>query len=185
MKRLPALFLDRDGVINEDHGYVHKADDFHFIDGIFDLVRHANSSGYAVVVVTNQAGIGRGLYTEAQFLELSTWMRAQFAAHQGRIDAVYHCPHHPEFGLGRYRCDCGSRKPRPGMFLLAARELGLDLERSVMVGDRASDMAAAAAAGVPTRLLFQGGEGRRSEVAGLAQKRILALRDAIPYMPKH
>ena len=184
MRRAPALFLDRDGVINVDHGHVHRAADFHFVDGIFELVRHANEVGYLVVVVTNQAGIGRGLYTETEFFALTAWMTAQFVAQRCRIDAVYHCPHHPEFGLGRYKCQCESRKPRPGMFLRAARELGLDLERSIMVGDRASDMAAAAAAGIPIRLLFQGDAGRTLEAAGPTEIRIRTLRDVVAHMTR-
>ncbi len=182
MKHRAALFLDRDGVINVDHGYVHRAQDFRFIEGIFDLVRHANALGHLVVVVTNQAGIGRGFYTQAQFLALSAWMKDQFAASGCRIDAIYHCPHHPEHGLGRYRCDCDSRKPRPGMFLRAARELDIDLSRSVMIGDRPSDMVAAEAAGIRCRMLFQREEGGEPQAQHSTQRRIAALRDAIPYL---
>jgi len=155
MNARPALFLDRDGVINVDKAYVHRKEDFVFVDGIFDLVRHANALDWLVVIVTNQAGIGRGYYSEAQFHELMTWVRSEFANQQCRIDGVYFCPHHPEHGIGRYRCDCGSRKPAPGMFVRAAREMNIDLPRSMMVGDQPTDMAAAEAAGVSTRLLLR------------------------------
>jgi len=158
-----ALFLDRDGVVNVDKAYVHKKEDFDFIPGIFDLVRTANALGYLVVVVTNQAGIGRGYYDEQQFLELMAWVRGEFESNNARMDAVYFCPHHPQHGLGRYRRDCDSRKPGPGMFLRAAGELNIDLSASVAIGDRDTDMLAARAAGVPTRLLLRPAESLKEQ----------------------
>lgn len=152
----PALFLDRDGVINVDHGYVSRLEDFEFVDGIFEVVAAARRAGYLVVVVTNQAGIGRGYYTEADFHRLMDWVNTQFAARGGGIDAVYFCPDHPEHGLGQYRRESECRKPAPGMFLRAAGDLGIDLAHSIMVGDKASDAVAARAAGVPTRLSLGG-----------------------------
>ncbi|MFT3719045.1 D-glycero-alpha-D-manno-heptose-1,7-bisphosphate 7-phosphatase [Pseudorhodoferax sp.] len=149
-----ALFLDRDGVVNVDHGYVYRTEDFHFIDGIFDVVSAANRAGYVVVIVTNQAGIGRGYYSEADFFRLMDWVRTEFERRGCRIDAVYFCPDHPEHGIGPYRRDTDFRKPGPGMLLRAAEEIGIALETSIMVGDKASDMEAARAAGVPTRLCF-------------------------------
>jgi D-glycero-D-manno-heptose 1,7-bisphosphate phosphatase len=146
------LFLDRDGVINLDHGYVWRPEAVEFVDGIFDLSRLARAAGYLVVVVTNQAGIGRGYYTEADFHRLMDWMRAEFTARGGGLDAVYFCPCHPEHGVGPYRRESDRRKPGPGMLLDAARDLSIDLSRSIMVGDKASDAEAARAAGVPTRL---------------------------------
>lgn len=154
MKRA-ALFLDRDGVINVDHGYVHAAEAFEFIPGIFDLVRTANELAYCVVVVTNQAGIGRGYYTEEQFGALTGWMTGEFARRGARIDAVYFCPFHPEHGVGEYRRESEFRKPGPGMLLQAMRELDLDPAGSLMVGDKASDIQAARAAGVPAAFLFR------------------------------
>jgi D-glycero-D-manno-heptose 1,7-bisphosphate phosphatase len=151
----PALFLDRDGVINVDHGYVHRIDDFEFIPGIFSLVRRGRELGYRIIVVTNQAGIGRGYYSEAQFLALSEWMQARFEAEGAPLDAIYHCPHHPEHGIGVFRQDSPDRKPRPGMLLRAAKEWNLDLLRSALVGDRASDIQAAVAAGIPHRFLVR------------------------------
>jgi D-glycero-D-manno-heptose 1,7-bisphosphate phosphatase len=148
----PALFLDRDGVINVDHGYVHKVEEFEFVDGIFELVAAAQKAGYLVVVVTNQAGIGRGYYTEADFHLLMDWVRAEFVARGGQIDAVYFCPFHPEHGLGDYRQDSEFRKPAPGMLLQAARELGIDLGDSIFVGDNLTDMQAGLGAGVGSLL---------------------------------
>lgn len=150
----PALFLDRDGVINVDHGYVHTPANFQFIDGIFDLVATANRAGYLVVVVTNQAGIGRGYYSEAQFHNLTHWMRRRFAEHGGQIDGVYFCPYHPEHGIGEYRRESEFRKPAPGMLLQAQSELGIDLEQSILIGDKLSDMVAGRSAGVGTLLHF-------------------------------
>ena len=98
-----ALFIDRDGVVNTDHGYVHRSDQFEFIDGIFDLCRAAVGSGLDVVVVTNQAGIGRGLYSEDDFQRLTVWMQERFAEEGAPIRAVYHCPFHPEHGIGRFK----------------------------------------------------------------------------------
>ena len=150
----PALFLDRDGVINVERHYVHRREDFEFVDGIFALCRQAVEAGMALVVVTNQAGIGRGYYTEAQFHLLTDWMRAQFAERGVMLDAVYFCPFHPEHGLGRYKADSFDRKPHPGMILRARDELGLDLVRSVLVGDNATDIAAATVAGVGRTILL-------------------------------
>lgn len=152
----PALFLDRDGVINVDHGYVYTPDKFEFIEGIFELVRAANRAGYHVVVVTNQAGIGRGYYNVADFFALTNWMKVRFAEHCGTIDAVYFCPYHPEHGIGVYRRESNFRKPAPGMLLQAERELGIDLSRSIFVGDKLTDMAAGRAAGIGTLIHFSG-----------------------------
>lgn len=149
----PALFLDRDGVINEDEGYLHKIEEFRFVDGIFDLCATARRLGLAIVVVTNQAGIARGFYTEATFEKINAWMVAQFKAAGTPLDAVYFCPYHPE-GQGRYRRASPFRKPEPGMLLQARDELDLDPARSVLVGDKESDIAAGRAAGVGATVLF-------------------------------
>ncbi|EOH6073786.1 D-glycero-beta-D-manno-heptose 1,7-bisphosphate 7-phosphatase [Burkholderia cenocepacia] len=151
-----ALFLDRDGVINVDYGYVHRQQDCVFVDGIFDLVRLANATGYQVVVVTNQAGIGRGYFSESQFVAFMDWMRRRFDERGARIDRVYFCPHHPVAGMGRYRQACACRKPQPGMLHDARRDLDLDLSASILVGDKPSDLDAGARAGVGRRFLFVG-----------------------------
>jgi D-glycero-D-manno-heptose 1,7-bisphosphate phosphatase len=158
----PALFLDRDGVINEDANYVHRPDQVVFLDGIFDLVREANRLTIPVIVVTNQAGIGRGFYTEDQFYALMDWMRNQFVANGARLDAVYFSPFHAEHGIGAYRRESDCRKPGPGMLLRAAREWSIDLGSSVILGDKPSDMAAGVAAGVGYRWLLSNEHGRLS-----------------------
>ncbi len=149
-----ALFLDRDGVINHDPGYLHRVADFRFLPGIFDLGRAAVARGFLPIVVTNQAGIGRGYYTEADYRLVTAHMLAGFAAAGIDIAAVYHCPYHPTAGQGRYRVTHDWRKPAPGMLLAAARDFALDLGASVLVGDRGSDIGAARAAGVGCAILI-------------------------------
>lgn len=150
-----ALLLDRDGVINHDAGYTHRWENFVFIDGIFDLARAAHLRDYLLVVVTNQAGIGRGLYTEQEFHALSDRMCAHFAAEGAPIARVYFDPTHPEHGLGEYRRESFFRKPNPGMLLQAAEDFGLALADSVLVGDKPGDIQAAYRAGVGRRLLYR------------------------------
>lgn len=177
MKR-KALFLDRDGVINVDFGYVHRPDQVVFVDGIFDLCRAARMRGFLIVVVTNQAGIARGLYSEAAFDTFTAWMRAQFDAAGAPIDGVYHCPHHPEHGKGVYLRRCSCRKPEPGLFVSALSDLAIDPGASVMVGDKPSDLEAARRAGIARRVLLT--EARPADmdaddvsVASLSQARKL------------
>jgi D-glycero-D-manno-heptose 1,7-bisphosphate phosphatase len=150
----PALFLDRDGVINVEKNYVYRIEDFEFIDGIFELCKTAQDIGYAIVVITNQAGIGRGYYTEADFHRLNDWMVGRFLLRGIHIDGVYFCPYHPTGGIGEYRRESYDRKPNPGMLLKARNDLDIDLDRSIMVGDKPSDLQAAQKAGVPQKILF-------------------------------
>ncbi len=149
-----ALFLDRDGVINVDRGYVGAQENFEFVEGIFDLCAHATVLGYLVIVVTNQAGIGRGYYSEQEYQGLTEWMSGVFRDRGTLISHVYHCPYHPECGLGIYKMDSRDRKPAPGMILQAAVDFGLDLVRSVLVGDRETDIQAGVNAGVGCNLLY-------------------------------
>ena len=153
MKR-SALFLDRDGVINEDLGYVHKIEDFFFVKGIFDLCLKAQCMGMPIIIVTNQAGIARGYYSEKQFHLLSNWMVERFGDEGINIDGVYYCPFHPKHGIGSYKLNSEDRKPRPGMIYRAREEHGLDLGSSVLIGDKEWDIAAAHNAGVGTSVLF-------------------------------
>lgn len=146
--RRKALFLDRDGVINVDRHHVHRIEDFEFLPGVFELCACARDLGYLLVVATNQAGIGRGYYTEADFQHLTDWMVGEFRRRGVEISRVFHCPYHPTAGIGEYRRESFDRKPQPGMLLKARDELGLDLTRSVFIGDKDSDMAAGLAAGV-------------------------------------
>jgi len=177
-----AVFLDRDGVINHNHGYVHKREDFDFIDGIFDVARHAYEQNYTLVVITNQAGIARGYYTEEQFHQLTDWMCEQFSAAGAPIERVYFSPYHPTAGLGHYLKDDDSRKPHPGMILQAQKDLSIDLSRSVLIGDKASDIQAGTAAGVGTNLLFAA--ERPNELGDLNYELIATLREAIPYLQR-
>jgi D-glycero-D-manno-heptose 1,7-bisphosphate phosphatase len=147
-----AVFLDRDGVINVEKNYVHRIEDFEFIDGIFELCAEAQRMGYKLIVITNQAGIGRGYYTVADFERLTEWMVGQFAARGITIDRVYYCPYHPTEGIGGYRRESFDRKPNPGMILRAREEFALDLARSILVGDRESDIEAGATAGIGRNL---------------------------------
>ncbi len=153
-----ALFLDRDGVINEEVGYLIRPSDVRFVPGIVSLCRTAQRLGYRLVVVTNQSGIARGLYTEADFETLMQWMREALGREGVRLDAVYHCPYHPEHGVGAYRREHEDRKPSPGMLRRAASDLSFNLADSVMIGDRCSDIAAANAAGLRQAFLLKGTE---------------------------
>jgi D-glycero-D-manno-heptose 1,7-bisphosphate phosphatase len=171
--RPPALFLDRDGVINHETDYLYRIADVRWVEGIFSLCRTAQRLGYKLVVITNQSGLARGLYSEADFHILMDWMHAEFFARNITLDAVYFCPYHPVHGVGIYKREHPDRKPGPGMLLRAAHDLSLDLHRSVLVGDRCSDIAAANSAGVAQAFLLRGTErgpcsGAYREVDSLA-----------------
>lgn len=148
-----ALFLDRDGVIHVDKGYIHRPHDIIFMEGIFDVCRVARAANYLLIVVTNQSGIGRGYYTAQDFEALMEWMKARFEKEGAPLDAIYHCPHHPE-GSGAYKKECDDRKPNAGMLLRAQKNHGIDMQRSLMIGDKLRDMQAGEKAGVGTLLLF-------------------------------
>lgn len=150
-----ALFLDRDGVINIDHGYVYEPERFDFVEGIFTACRSAIECGYHIFVITNQAGIGRGYYTEQQFHEVSDWMRRQFLDRGVELAGIYFCPFHPEHGVGEYKQESSFRKPGPGMILQAACEHDLDLAASILVGDKETDIEAGVAAGVGLNILYR------------------------------
>lgn len=143
-----ALFLDRDGVVNIDHGHVHRIEDFEFRPEIFPICRAAQKRAMKLVIVTNQAGIARGLYTKQQFLDLSSYMRSEFKNEAIHIDAIYHCPYHPVHGLGVYRSPSYDRKPAPGMLLRACHEHNINPMHSIMIGDNESDKLAAFSAGI-------------------------------------
>ena len=160
-----ALFLDRDGVINANHGYVHTPEATDWIEGVFDLVRSARDAGLLPIVVTNQAGIGRGLYDEAAFLEYTRWVHAEFAARGAPLLATFYCPHHAEAGLGEWRIECACRKPAPGMLVAAADGFALDLAGSLMLGDAATDLEAAERAGIGRGVLL----GRDVPTLAMAQ----------------
>lgn len=150
-----AAFLDRDGVINRDRAYVSRWEDFEFVPGAVDAMRRLKKAGYALVVVTNQSGIARGYYSEAQYQALTAAMQQALANAGAAVDAVYHCPHHPKGKVAELAIDCDCRKPAPGMILRAAKELNLSLPDSILVGDKPSDIEAARAAGVGRAYIVQ------------------------------
>jgi D-glycero-D-manno-heptose 1,7-bisphosphate phosphatase len=161
-----ALFLDRDGVINVDHGYTHRPDQFEFVPGIFELARFwTNELRRLIVVVTNQSGIGRGYFDECAYEDLTRWMCDRFEAERTAIARVYHCPYHPLHGIGEYRRDHPWRKPNPGMILRAVSDLGLDPAQSAILGDKMSDIEAGAAAGIDLRILVRPCDAKEGEDA--------------------
>ena len=149
-----ALFLDRDGVINIDRGYIHRPDQFEFVSGIFELARFwTNELHRLIVVITNQSGIGRGYFDECAYEDLTRWMCDRFEAEHTAIARVYHCPYHPLHGIGEYRRDHPWRKPYPGMILQALSDLDLDPAQSAILGDKMSDIEAGETAGIGLRVL--------------------------------
>ena len=138
-----AVFLDRDGVVNVEKNYVYKIEDFEFMPGIFDVCKKYQQEGYLLFIITNQAGIARGYYTEEQFRILTDFMIKQFEKQGILIKKVYFCPHHPDF---TGECEC--RKPNPGMILQAAKEFDIDLSESILIGDKESDIEAGERAGM-------------------------------------
>jgi len=143
--RRPAAFLDRDGVLNVDHGYTYKPEQLEWMKGAAEAVRLLNEAGYYVLVVTNQSGIARGYYDEAAVKSLHIHMQDSLAAHGAHVDAFYYCPHHPEGTIKRLSVHCHCRKPGTGMLEQAAREWPIDIGGSFLIGDKDHDLAAAAA----------------------------------------
>jgi D-glycero-D-manno-heptose 1,7-bisphosphate phosphatase len=154
-----AVFLDRDGTLIEEVNYLSAPEQVRLIPGAADAVRRLNDAGMLVVVVTNQAGVARGYFPESRVAEVHAHLSALLAECGAKIDAYFYCPHHPTEGIGAYRVACECRKPRPGLLLTAARELGIDLSRSWMIGDKLCDVSAGEAAGCRT-LLVRTGHGR-------------------------
>jgi D-glycero-D-manno-heptose 1,7-bisphosphate phosphatase len=148
-----ALFIDRDGVVNVDKVHVHTIDRFEFTYGIFDLCRKYLESGYLILIITNQAGIAKGYYTEDDFRILMDWVLKEFEKQEIKIEKVYHCPHHPEF-----TGPCSCRKPEPGMIIRAIKDYDLQIEDCVLIGDKESDLEAGKRAGIPENnmLLLKG-----------------------------
>lgn len=152
----PALFLDRDGVLNVDRGYVSRVEDFEWIDGAKDMVRAFNQRGWYVFIVTNQSGIARGLYSEADMQALHEWMTGELQKAGAKIDRFYFCPFHEEGEVEAYRKDSFDRKPKPGMLLRAMADFPVLREQSFLIGDKPTDIEAARAASVQG-FLFGGG----------------------------
>jgi D-glycero-D-manno-heptose 1,7-bisphosphate phosphatase len=171
-----AVFLDRDGTLVEENGYVDRVERLVFFPYSVDAVRLLNRSGHAVVVDTNQAGVARGIFKESFVAEAHQHIAERLAAGGARIDAFYYCPHHAEGVVGRYRQVCECRKPQPGMLTRAASELGLSLERSYVVGDRWQDIEAGQSVGAQG-LLVRTGYGRTEEASPKAGVRPAAVVD--------
>ncbi len=181
--RRKALLLDRDGVVNQDYGYVATVERFEFCDGIFELARRAVDCGYLIAIVTNQSGIGRGYSSEHEFRQLSTWMVQAFAGHGVRLAGFFYCPYLRGAVIPGYDRDSFWRKPNPGMILEAAHRLGLDLARSIFLGDQPGDMVAARVAGVGSRILIRTDPDPPSTAidADLFIRRLDDLTDRLPW----
>ena len=166
------VFLDRDGVINHEVGYLHKIEDFRFIDGVFEACLYFQSLGYQIVVITNQSGIGRGYYQLQDFKTLNTWMLAQFKAQGVDILDVFFCPHAP-----KDNCDC--RKPKPGMFIQANKKYDIDMSHSWMIGDKEADITAANSAEIINTILVKSGHNIDEK-----NSKALYILDSIKQAPK-
>ena len=147
---IKTIFLDRDGVINKEVGYLHKIEDFKFIDGVFDACLYFQSLGYQLIIVTNQSGIGRGYYNEDDFHIINNWMLEKFSKKDINILDVFFCPHGPE-------SNCSCRKPKSGMFNRANDKHSIDMQNSWMIGDKEADIQAANAAGIQNTILVKSG----------------------------
>lgn len=174
---VPAIFLDRDGTINIDHGYVYEVDRFEFIEGVIDAMKELKAMGFALVLVTNQSGIARGLFTEADFENLTEWMDWSLADRGVDLDGIYYCPHHPQGEVAAFTQVCDCRKPLPGMLLSARDFLNIDMASSYMVGDKIEDMQAGQAAGVGTKVLVRTGKPVTSEAESAADWVLNSLAD--------
>tara|TARA_Y100000589_G_C27196071_1_gene646864 strand:- start:954 stop:1574 length:621 start_codon:yes stop_codon:yes gene_type:complete len=145
---MKVVFLDRDGVINRDTGYVHQWQNFEYIEGALEGMRILNKNGFEIVIITNQSGIARGLYTENDFAQLSQKMLRHLQENGIKILNLFYCPHHPSGIVKKYTCECDCRKPQPGMLIRAAEVHGIELKKSILIGDKPSDIIAARNAGV-------------------------------------
>lgn len=151
--RNKALFLDRDGVINKDFGYVYQKEEFEFIDGIFDLCKKAQDKEYKIIIITNQSGIARGYYSEDEFLRLTKWVENEFLKRGIKIEKTFYSPYHEDGKVDKFVKYSFQRKPNPGMIIDAVEEFKIDVSKSIMIGDKKTDMLAAKAAKIGKRIL--------------------------------
>lgn len=177
-----AAFLDRDGVINKDKGYVHHWDDFEFVPGAIEGMHRLQQAGYALVIVTNQSGMARGYYSEDQYHVLTRNLLSELTSKGVHVDGVYHCPHHPNGIVSHLAIDCDCRKPAPGMLLQAARELNLSLHDSLLIGDKPSDIEAASAAGLGRAYLINSDKPESSSGYKHADGHFASLLDCASYL---
>jgi D-glycero-D-manno-heptose 1,7-bisphosphate phosphatase len=156
------VFLDRDGTINEEVNYLSHPDQLRLIAGAAEAIKRFNQAGLKVVIITNQAGVARGYFSENTLQQIHLELERMLRAQDAHIDAIYYCPHHPTAGIGVYKIDCNCRKPKPGLLERAARELNLYPRRSFIVGDKPADLQAGDAMGCRT-ILVRTGYGLESE----------------------
>lgn len=178
-----AVFIDRDGTINEEKEYLYRREDFEFIPGVPESIFALKAAGYLVIVVTNQSGVARGYYGLEDVDRLHEHIQQQLAQYSTSLDAFYVCPHHPEKGQGKYLKDCDCRKGKPGMLLQAAQEYHIDLSQSYIVGDKVADVEAGENAGCRTIMVKTGYGG--NECKKLSDGRALVcadLAEAVQYI---
>lgn len=176
-----AVFLDRDGTLIEEAGYLDRVERIAFFPYTVDAVRLLNRAGLAVIVVSNQSGVARGFFDEAFVQETQQQIAARLKLGGATVDGFYYCPHHPEGTVPAYRAVCECRKPRPGLLQRAARDHGIDLERSAVVGDRVFDVQAGHAVGART-VLVRTGYGREHEPQARATRVADNLMGAIAWI---
>ena len=154
----PVVFFDRDGTLNVDKDYLHKIEDFEWMPGAIEAIKYVHEQGYLAIVITNQSGVARGYYPEADILAIHDYMNAELKKHGAYLDGLYYCPHHPGGAVPEYSYECDCRKPKPGLIEQACRDFPIELGLSYMVGDSQRDLECARRAGVPEQqlLLYKG-----------------------------
>lgn len=178
--KFKAVFLDRDGTINEEKNYLYKIEDFEFIPGAPEAIKKLKDEGYLVVVVSNQSGIARGYFDEQAVDRLHHHIQSELFEYGTSIDAFYYCPHHPKAGLGKYKVACECRKGAPGMLLQAARDHNIDLKQSYIIGDKLADIEAGERAGCQSILVLTGyGEATASRPEAASVKKCVSLKSAV------
>lgn len=175
----PAVFLDRDGTVNVEVHYLSRPEQVELLPTVAETIAILNARQIPVIVVTNQAGIGRGYFPEEQLGAIHERLNGMLASQNAHIDGIYYCPHHPSEGLGKYKATCRCRKPLPGMLELAAREHGIDLARSLMIGDRESDLQAGTNAGCRSALVRTGYGQETSAMVDLRKVNAIGVFDTI------
>ncbi|MFA5113820.1 MAG: D-glycero-beta-D-manno-heptose 1,7-bisphosphate 7-phosphatase [Candidatus Margulisiibacteriota bacterium] len=180
-----AVFVDRDGTIIEDSGYISTPKEVHFLPGSIEALRQLNQAGFKVIVITNQSGVARGFFSEDMVQTIDKFIHKQVLSGGGHIDAFYYCPHHPEHGVYPYRQECACRKPSPGMIKQAAQDHHLDLGRSFMVGDHSCDVRAGKTAGVRTVFVLTGhGSREKAKLADKPDHTAPSLAEAVAWIIK-
>ena len=177
-----AVFLDRDGTINVDKGYVHRIEDFEFIPGAVAALQRLCRAGIDIIVVTNQSGIARGIFSETQLAALHAHMTAELLRHGVKLAGIHVCPHHPQGSVLRYRMVCGCRKPKPGLIVVALRERAIAAHEAVMIGDQNSDIEAGRAAGLRSSFLVASGSAKGDGQIARAKYLVADLRGAVDHI---